>query len=403
MFLKKTDIIEKVFYLTIAIYFVFSAITVTMAEKVALIGLTAKMARYLCYALFLFIIACNIIDFSKPFTIKNIIIDFIKYFKEHLILIFVMIVTILVLFFSKDRAPFLLLLLIWACSFYDFKKIIGFYFKVMSGFLCFIWGLSLFKIVPEIIIVRGLRQRFSLGFIYPLETMTFFLFLVICYIYLKGKQFTKKDFGLINVIAFLLYAITDARTSYFLVVGLSLVALVFANTQIEKLIDYISVKVYYLFIFVLVVGILSSGYFYSKDNALTMFLDKILNNRVRLMSEAFHKYGFSLFGKDIYWVGWGGQMNMEAVENSYNFVDCAYAKMLLDYGLIFSLLVCVGYAFMYKHAVEKKDYILILAVTMILVVSIMEPRLVSIEMNPFVLLLGIFFLKKNKSNFKFIT
>ena len=402
MFLKKTDIIEKIFYITIALYFFFSAITLTMAEDITIIQFVAKLARYLCYALFMFIIACNIIDFSKPLTITNIVRTCFNYMKGHLILVLVVAVTVLNFFSAKNRTALILVLLIWACSFYDFKKIISFYFKVMSGVMCFTWGLSLLKLVPEIIIIRGERQRFSLGFIYPLETMTFFLFLVICYIYLKGKEFTVKDFGIVNVMGYLVYAVTDARTSYLLLIAVSLVGLIFARTNLDKLLDYINVKVYYVCVAALSIGILGCGYFYREDNAFSVKIDSLLNNRVRLMNEAFNKYGVSLFGENIHWVGFGGQTNTQAVENAYNFVDCAYAKMLFDHGLIFAILVCVGYAFIYKYAVEKKDYILILAVTMVLVVSIMEPRLISIEMNPFVLLLSLFFVKKNKSSFKFV-
>jgi len=402
MFLKKTDIIKIIFYITIALYFIFSAITVTMAEEISIIALVAKLTRYVCYVSFMFIVACNIIDFSKSLTIKNIISSFWLYMKKHLILVVVILVTMLILVSARNRAPLIIVLMIWACSFYDFKKIISLYFKVMSGVMCFTWGLSLLNLVPEIIITRGERQRFSLGFIYPLETMTFFLFLVICYIYLKGKDFTIKDLGLINVIAYLMFAVTDARTSYLLVVFMSIVAFVYAKTNVEKLLDHINVKVYYVCLSILVLGILGCGYFYNPDSIFSVKLDSILNNRVRLMNEAFNTYGVSLFGENIYWVGYGGLNDISVVENSYNYVDCAYAKMLFDYGVVFSIFVCVGYAFMYKYATKRKDYILILAVTMILIVSIMEPRLISIEMNPFVLLLSVFFIKENKSNFKFI-
>jgi len=229
-----------------------------------------------------------------------------------------------------------------------------------------------------------------------------FLCAIIMKLYISIAGTTTGIVLFVNVMGYLVYAVTDARTSYLLVIAVSLVALIFAKTNLDKLLDYISVKVYYVCITVLSIGILSCGYFYREDSAFSVKIDSILNNRVRLMNEAFNKYGVSLFGENIQWVGFGGQTNTQAVENAYNFVDCAYAKMLFDHGLIFAILVCVGYAFMYKYAVQKKDYILILAVTMVLVVSIMEPRLISIEMNPFVLLLGLFFVKENKSRFKFI-
>lgn len=402
MYLKKSDIIEKIFYIIIAVYFLLSGMTMTMIEDVKIISLFAKLGRYACYIAFLFIITCNVVDFRKKLTLKGIFLDFFNYFKKHIILVLVLCNTILILFSAKSRAPLILVLLIWACSFYDFKKIIKLYLSVMFGFMLFTWATSLFKIVPEIIITRAERQRFSLGFIYPLETMTFFLFLVICYVYIKAKKFSIKDFLLIQVVAYLLYALTDARTSYFLVVGVSLVALIYAKTKIEVLLEKISPKFCYMMVAVLILSILGCGYFYNKDNAILSKLNDLLSTRLELMYQAFQSYGLSLFGEKIKWVGFGGQSDPALVEKIYNFVDCGYAKMLLDYGIVFSIFVCVGYALMYQYALEKKDYILILAVTMVLLVSIMEPRIVSIEMNPFVLLLGFLFMKENKSNFKFI-
>lgn len=402
MYLKKSDIIEKIFYIIIAVYFLLSGMTMTMIEDVKIISLFAKLGRYACYIAFLFIITCNVVDFRKELTLKGIFLDFFNYFKKHIILVLVLCNTILILFSAKSRAPLILVLLIWACSFYDFKKIIKLYLSVMFGFMLFTWATSLFKIVPEIIITRAERQRFSLGFIYPLETMTFFLFLVICYVYIKAKKFNIKDFLLIQVVAYLLYALTDARTSYFLVVGVSLIALIYAKTKIEVLLEKISPKFCYMMVAVLILSILGCGYFYNKDNAILSKLNDLLSTRLELMYQAFQSYGLSLFGEKIKWVGFGGQSDPALVEKIYNFVDCGYAKMLLDYGIVFSIFVCVGYALMYQYALEKKDYILILAVTMVLLVSIMEPRIVSIEMNPFVLLLGFLFMKENKSNFKFI-
>lgn len=402
MYLKKSDIIEKIFYIVIAVYFLLSGMTLTMIEDIRMISLLAKLGRYVCYVAFLFIITCNVLDFSQKLTFKGVLFDFLNYFKKHIILVLVLCNTILILFSSKSRAPLILVLLIWACSFYDFKKIIKLYLTVMISFMLFTWATSLFQIVPEIIITRAERQRFSLGFIYPLETMTFFLFLVICYVYIKGKNFNIKDFILIQVVAYLLYALTDARTSYFLVVGVSILALIYEKTKIENILKKISPKFCYAMVFALVLSILGCGYFYNKDNIILSRLNDLLSTRLELMYRAFQSYGLSLFGEKIKWVGFGGQTDPALVEKIYNFVDCGYAKMLLDYGIVFSLFVCVGYAIMYKHAIQKKDYILMLAVTMVLLVSIMEPRIVSIEMNPFVLLLGFLFMKENKSNFKFI-
>lgn len=402
MYFKKTDIIEKIFYITITIYFLFAGMTITMITDNGIVELFAKLMRYACYALFLLIIMCNIINLKERITFQSIINDAMQYLKKHLLLLFLIINTLFILISTGEREPFVLLMLIWACSFYDFNKIVRVYFNTMIGFMLGTWGLSVLGLIPEIMIYRGDRQRFSIGFVYPLETMTFFLFLVICYIYVKNKDFGLKDFTLVNVIALLLYVATDARTSYYLVIAVSIVALLFSKTSFENILKKISWKLYCLIPIACAGLSIFGGLFYDPQSGIWQKLDSLVSGRLKLTNNAFHTYGFTLFGQKIEWVGFGGITDASLVASTYNFVDCAYAKMLLDYGIVFSIIVILGYVCIYRHAVKKDDYLLVVVVSVVLVVSIMEPRLISIEMNPFLLLLGTLFLKTNKANFKFI-
>ena len=140
---------------------------------------------------------------------------------------------------------------------------------------------------------------------------------------------------------------------------------------------------------------------YNRGYELITKLDALFSNRFRMMNEAFDKYGFTWFGEKIEWVGYGGLIDpVASTAGKYNFVDCSYGKVLLDYGIIFFVLVLIGYAVIYHTASKELDYALIIAISVVLVVSVMEPRLVSIEMNPFVLLLGRFFLKSNRGTLR---
>lgn len=402
MYLKKGEIIDKIFYITIGCYFVFSAMTLTMLEDIAILELVAKLSRYICYALLLVVIVCNIITNDKGLSLKRICVDFFEYFKSHLLLVAVLVNTFFILLFTGVKAPFIMMLLIWTCSFYDFDKIFALYFKIMASFMVCTGVLSILGIVPEIIIWRGDRQRFSIGFIYPLETMTFFLFLVICYVYIKKKEFGIKDFFEINIVAGLLYVATNARTSYLLVLVVLCIALMYSKTPLEEWMKKIPGKVYAIIPLACAGVSICGGLFYNPQNSIWQKIDALVSGRLALTSNAFRTYDFTLWGEAIEWVGFGGTADQAQVAAAYNFVDCAYARLLLDYGIVFTCFVLAGYMYMYIQAEKKQDYGLIVALSVVMVVSIMEPRLVSIEMNPFLLLLGEFFLLRNRSSFEFV-
>ena len=402
MYLKKNKVIEGIFYITIAVYFLFSILTLSMLEDYTIVTIVAKLVRYASYALFLFIIMCNIIEFNKKITIKSIIINFINYFRAHILLALILVNTVIILLKTRERTPLIIVLLIWACSFYNFKKIIRLYFNVGFLFMICTWFFSLLEIIPEIIIWREGKIRYSLGYVYPLETMTHFLFLTICFIYLIDKKFGIKEYIIINMLGFLLYIVTDARTSYYLLLLVTTVGLIYSKTSIEILIKKIKAEFFYVIVMSCFAVSTGAGVLFNDNINILVKLDNLLSGRIGLMNEAFHKYGINAFGQKIEWVGFGGSIDTSALLNSYNFVDCAYAKMLLDYGIIFSLFILIGYCYIYRQAVKNQDCILLLVISIVLVVSIMEPRLISIETNPFMLLLGGFFTQTNKSNFKLI-
>lgn len=396
---KLETIVEKLFYITIGVYFFLSIMTITMLQYET-ISSKAKIIRYICYFSILLIILFNVIKEEK-ITIRSFFRKCLDYATSHLILLFMLFITSIIMFRMGDRLPFILVLLVWASSFYDFKKILVIYIGTTATLMLITFWLTHNDMLINIITERADNERYSLGYIYPLELMAHFLILMISYFYVLGKKLEYKELIFINIANFLLYIITDSRTSFYLGIATSIIAIIYAKTNIDTILKYISSKIYYLFLILCSIGSIIVGFLYTTESATLRKLNELLSGRIVLMNNAFQNYGFTLFGQKIEWVGFGatqwGQEHADAWGN-YNFVDSAYAKTLLDYGVIFWVLVIIGYAIVYKTANQEKDYMLIIVISVILMLSIMEPRLVSIEMNPFVLLLGRFFVMETSSS-----
>ena len=393
MRLNKEAVVEKVFFITMGIYFFLSAMTVTMVDSIEIVDKVATLTRYICYLVFVVVIIANVVTSKTGNYFKRFVVDFFQYARSHVILILALLTTMLIFIRTRERLPLILVVIIWACSFYDFKKIAKTYLYASALLMMLAWMLSITGKIANIWVWREGKLRYSIGYVYPLETMSHFLFMILAYIYIVGKKFKAKDFLVINMISILLYYITEARASFALIFLSSLAAFLYAKINMEKLLKVIFPWIGYLLLAVCVLFSLGGGIAYSESSSLLVKIDSVISHRFEMMRNAFTNYGFSLFCKKIEWVGYGG-LNDAIVETAgrYNFVDCAYAKMLLDYGIIFSILVLIGYAVIYYTASKAQDYALIIAISVVLVISVMEPRLVSIEMNPFVVLLGSFFL-----------
>lgn len=111
-------------------------------------------------------------------------------------------------------------------------------------------------------------------------------------------------------------------------------------------------------------------------------IDYWISNRLRLQSYAMAEYGIRLFGQYIKMVGNGGS---EILPSDYFFIDCSYYFIILQYGLIFGILVFVVYMLCCKK--YKKDRYFQLIVVMIAINCMIAHHLLDLGYNLFSLAL----------------
>lgn len=396
--------LDLFFYIIIGIYFFCSAINLTMYNYISFYNNLFKIIRYICYIFFLIIIFLNVSKSCVDINFKKRLICFLQYLKNHIFLCFMIVIGSIVTIVTSDKAALTLILLIWTCSFYDFEKIIKLYVVTIVIFMIFTWLSCILGIIPEVIKGRVGTDiiRYSLGYIYPLELMSHFLFLVISYIYIKKEKYHIYDFVIINIINILLFKLTNARTSFLLILFISTLMLIYNKIHLENYFKKIKPIHLYILLAVCVLTPLILSYFYNPNNQVFYFINKIVSSRLNLTHKAFANYGVSLFGQNIEWIGWGGVLDESTfIKSTYNFVDCSYAKNLFDYGIIYSIFIYICYGYVFKNALIEKNFLLIINIIIILILCVFEPRLLQISMNPFILLLkeGLLldtsFIKKN--------
>ena len=139
---------------------------------------------------------------------------------------------------------------------------------------------------------------------------------------------------------------------------------------------------------VLFLGIHLLVIMYANNNFIANKVNRILSDRIKLTYQAYRKNDVNLFGNDIKWQGWGAfgyQEQDDGEEFIYNFVDSSYARLVLDYGIVFSCIIIWAYREILIKNYENKNYWLIFAILFILGWSFIEQYIVNIGKNVFIL------------------
>ena len=111
--------------------------------------------------------------------------------------------------------------------------------------------------------------------------------------------------------------------------------------------------------------------------------------RLFLGKNAIDTYDIHLFETTgVKFIGYGG--TTESVY-SYNYVDSSYIQILLSYGIIFLIVLLIGYRLLGKEIVQQQQWYFGLVIVLSAAHSMFDPQLLWLQYNVFVLCLGYLF------------
>ena len=342
-----------------------------------------KIGRYICYSIF----AINIIAERKKIS------------KEELIL---MLLSIIISYFSKNKSVIITLLIIMAIKNVDIEKIFRSVYKTLLIIFFTIIILSILKIIPDWTYMRGNIVRHSMGFIYPTDCASIFLMITLLFLYNNKFNITWYHFILIEVINILLFKCTDSRLSFLLINFALIIAVIMKIKRIktylnkEQMRKKLRIIAYIMPIFFLVLT--NFLIFLPTKSVAFEKVDTILSRRIINSKNAYEKYGIHPFGKKIEWKGWGGYGYIKTEKNyEYNYVDNSYARILLEYGIIFTIVLVYGYIKLLLYCSDK-NLVLYIIIGIILIWSFVEPCIINISRNIFVISFSLLFNKNNRNS-----
>ena len=131
-------------------------------------------------------------------------------------------------------------------------------------------------------------------------------------------------------------------------------------------------------------------------------IDSFVSGRLRHLYTTKQDYDIKLFGNKMEWIGLSMIYEGKNKESEFFYVDNSYINILYNYGIIVLILVNYGYYYLIKKEEKKEntDNLLIAILFLIIMHSFIDPQLVKIAYNIFILLFVKVIVDDNQIKFK---
>ncbi len=308
-----------------------------------------------------------------------------------LVLMLALFISVISAYVSKKSEAFVIMLIIAATIDVkpDTKKLFALIAALQLGGIAFFWHLTVRGYLPDYLQYAVDIMRHSFGFSYVTFAPMLLLFISMEYIYSRDiRKISLTELGILFAMNVFLYKYCKSRNS------MLIFCVVFAAALLYKWLPVFMDKALALlfkFIGVLMALIFAASFigphifmnFYKGEVAREL---GSLAARFYLSYEAMQRYRvFTLFGQKIDWEA----PLLSGSKGDYVFVDNAYLHGLLDFGIIYFIIIILIYLCVLKILKDRKEYMNYFMLVMVLCLSVIDPRLWVLVFNPFPMLIAV--------------
>lgn len=302
-------------------------------------------------------------------------------FKEYTIYVIIELLVLISYMQAGSNTFFVFITILLLSSDIDEDTIVRGYLLTSLLLLLFTFFSTKMGWIEDLVYTRGTLLRHSFGVIYTTDFAAHVFYICCAYVFLRFKHYSVYDMLLLIFVASLVYRWTDARLNTVMIILLAITSF----TTKKGYVNWIIKKLWLLVpIPALMFSYVTTAFFNSNSKLLTL-LNSLFSGRLSIVQEILNLYGIKAFGQKVIENGWGGSgFNLMTAITPYSYIDAAYMKMLIVYGLIPTLMFLFGLTTMIKEISSKK---LILIVGLILISGLIEEHLFDIAYNPFFIIL----------------
>lgn len=270
----------------------------------------------------------------------------------------------------------------------DFKKIIYLYLVLGTILLSFVFFTSLIGLTKNLIFHRGIHTlRRAFGIIYPTDFAAHILYLVLAYCYLYFNKLSWKSYTVFVLLAIFLIKFCDARLNAYALILVIPVMMIGQRAQKRYIVSR-SIAIFYWVLPVLAAYItMLVSYLYIPNNHLFEKANGLLSGRLFYGHEAIRKYALTVFGQHVHENGYGAAGGIKKVitGNNYFFIDSAFLRLFIIYGIIMALLIIIAMTIVSYRSIQKADFALASIMVIVTISAIVEQRLLDFGYDPFLI------------------
>ena len=329
-----------------------------------------------------------------PILIKILLFDIQKYNNKTKIMIVLLFILVLVSAFFNNhyRTLFRYLVLIIGSYNIDIKKIMKYFYRTEIIILTTIIILSIFDILPNSLFTRNGNIRQSIGFAWPTFPSLILFTLTCVYLYIKKTNVKMDEYIFLLLLNILMFIITNTRFELLCSILIIIMSLMYKYIKSDRFNSIVVLLAKFIMPIMTVVSVVLC-FTYDPEVEFYTKMNDASSDRIALMSEAVHEYGLPLLGDKISFKG--QKDKVEGEEFKQTVVDNGYINLILNYGfIVLMVLECLYYVVVTrvgKHNIFVSYLIIILALH-----SFINPQLMQIVYNPFMLFLVFAIIDDNK-------
>ncbi|MCQ2512341.1 MAG: hypothetical protein MJ092_03025 [Lachnospiraceae bacterium] len=290
------------------------------------------------------------------------------------------VIVLLSTYFSKDYNFIPVFLILGAAYQQNSKRVITISALLTAVFLLIMLICSQTGLVENTLFWRfdGTAPRQSLGLVYASTAPSIYLGFILQYVYLRKQNLRIWEFAILEAVNVFYFWATDSRVPFYL--GTAVVLFFFIENLFR---NHWRFTKHLKWLTIIAPGLIAAGtvivyFLYDVNSKFWGTIDRFLSCRIWYGREALDTYGIKLFGQDISWIGYGSG----APEGTYNYVDCSYMQILLQFGVL--LLAAIVFLYMvgiYRGA-KRGDYWMVCILLIICAFALMEPYLLNLISMP---------------------
>ena len=218
--------------------------------------------------------------------------------------------------------------------------------------------------------------RHQMGFLASNQIPLTLMIVYIMFIAYKKEKITIKEQLLVLILNMCCFISFGARVSFLLIIGAFFVYCILRIS--DKFFPNWTIKTNFIWIlypFCMMISVIL-GYFYNSGSNLWLLLNDIFYNRIRWAHAGLKHYGLSI-------LGYGLKAGQATGTNGENLVDNGYVLILLQRGIILTIMVIVMWSYLTYIAEKNRDKYMVLSLILIAVASLIDNHLISYKMIPF--------------------